>query len=297
MLELWGLGDVALAIPFLRAASARLPVTLVAKPHATALLRQLAPAVELVPFVAPWTAFSGKYRLQRWPWRALARLRHELRSRRCDIGVSPRPDPRDHALLALAGVRRRVGFPRAGSRVLLTDPLPHPPHPHRAEHWRALARHLGFAWPEAAAPRPGRARRIVIHPGAGHRVRAWPRERFDAIAERLREKAWDVVLVDDTTNDLDALLHALGSAERFIGNDSGPGHIAALLGVPTFTVFGPQLPELFAPQHPHAAWIEGAPCPYKPCWDACRFPAPNCLLALSVDDVWQRLQPWLDEPA
>ena len=52
--------------------------------------------------------------------------------------------------------------------------------------------------------------------------------------------------------DLDALLTKLASADRFIGNDSGPGHLAALLGVPTFTIFGPQLPELFAPQHPQA---------------------------------------------
>ena len=85
----------------------------------------------------------------------------------------------------------------------------------------------------------------------------------------------------------------LASADRFIGNDSGPGHLAALLGVPTFTIFGPQLPQLFAPQHPHAAWIEGAACPYKPCFDACRFPRPHCIETLSLDAVWPRVQAWL----
>jgi hypothetical protein len=61
--ELWGLGDVSLAIPFLRAASTAMGVVLVAKPHAVPLVARFAPKVEVVPFVAPWTAFRGKYRL------------------------------------------------------------------------------------------------------------------------------------------------------------------------------------------------------------------------------------------
>jgi len=103
-------------------------------------------------------------------------------------------------------------------------------------------------------------------------------------------------VLDDTLRDLDVLLATLATAERFIGNDSGPGHLAALLGVPTFTIFGPQLPELFAPQHPDAAWIEGASCPHKPCFDACRFPRPHCLLDLSTETVWSRLEAWLAQP-
>mgnify|MGYP001544332006 CR=1 FL=1 len=102
-------------------------------------------------------------------------------------------------------------------------------------------------------------------------------------------------MIDDSQDDLDALLASLAGAERFVGNDSGPGHLAALLGVPTFTIFGPQLPELFAPQHPKSAWIEGAPCPCKPCFDSCRFPMPFCIREVSVDAVWAKLQTWLEE--
>jgi ADP-heptose:LPS heptosyltransferase len=309
-LELWGLGDVALAIPFLRAAAETLRVTLVAKPHAAPLLQRLAPAVEHIAFVAPWTAFTGKYRLHRWPWRGLAGLRRALRERGFEVGVSARPDPRDHALLAASGARRRIGFPRVGSRLLLTDPLPYPSAPHRADYWDALAAHLGLALPPTAAARPmrdadrsrstadpQRSRRIVIHTGAGHRVRIWPRERFEAIAQRLRTAGWEVVILGEETTDLARWMDALASADCFLGSDSGPGHIAALLGVPTFTLFGPQLPERFAPRHPRAAWIEGAPCAYKPCFDACRFAEPNCLLAISVEALWERLQPWLDASA
>jgi heptosyltransferase-2 len=296
--ELWGLGDLALAVPFLRCAAERAHVTLLAKPHAAPLLARFAPEVEFVAFTAPWTAFQGKYRLHRWPWGEFHRLRRELVARNFDLGVSARADPRDHALLKLAGARRRLGFPRAGSNLLLTQPLPPPAAPHRAEHWRTLAVALGWTLPSASSPGSASTpvssdRRIVIHTGAGRPVRQWPADRFAAIAARLQAAGWEVVILDDTLRDLGSLLEILAGAARFVGNDSGPGHLAALLGVPTFTIFGPQLPELFAPQHPQAAWIEGAPCPYKPCFDACRFAEPHCIRTLGVDDVWPRLEAWL----
>ena len=64
--------------------------------------------------------------------------------------------------------------------------------------------------------------------------------------------------------------------------------------MPTFTIFGPQLPELFSPRHPGASWVEGAPCPYKPCFDNCRFPEPRCLLAVEPEAVLERVMPWLE---
>ena len=293
MLELWGLGDLALAMPFLRAASARMDVTLVAKPHAAPLLARFAPEVAFVSLTAPWTAFRAKYRLHAWPWRELARVRQELRSRRFDFGISARPDPRDHALLALAGARQRVGFPKRGSSGLLTNALPNPPKPHRAEHWRALATALDIPL-AVPAPAARTGRHIVIHTGAGQAVRIWAVDRFAEITRRLRAAGWTVTELDPANENLATLLDSLSRADRFIGNDSGPGHLAALLGVPTFTIFGPQLPDLFAPQHPAAAWIEGAPCAYKPCSDYCRFAEPHCIRHLTVDDVWARLAVWLD---
>ena len=268
-------------------------MTLLAKPHAAPLLARFAPAVEHVSLTAPWTAFHGKYQLHRWPWHELTRAMRELRGRRFDLGVSARRDPRDHALLALAGAQRRLGFPHRGSGMFLTESLSSPGLLHRSEHWRALASRLHVSWPQPTlAPRNGR--RILIHTGAGQPVRKWPTERFTELAGRLRTAGWAVVLMDDTFKGVNELIDSLANADRFMGNDSGPGHLAALLGVPTFTIFGPQLPELFAPQHPQAAWIEGTPCPYKPCFDACRFPSPFCIRDLTVDDVWRRLRPWLD---
>lgn len=142
-------------------------------------------------------------------------------------------------------------------------------------------------------PPPRVGRNVVIHVGAGRPVRAWPRERFAEIAERLRHAGWNVTVLSGHETNLDDLVSTLAAADRFIGNDSGPGHLAALLGVPTFTIFG-QLPEVFAPQHPQAVWMEGAPCPYKPCFDHCRYPAPHCILSHDVDTVWRRIKAWIE---
>src|SRR5689334_16434363 len=89
VLELWGLGDLVIATPFLQAASKSFQVTLLAKPHALELAKWFFPAVDVATFVAPWTAFHHKYRLLRWPWGELFRLR-ELSAKGFDIGISAR---------------------------------------------------------------------------------------------------------------------------------------------------------------------------------------------------------------
>jgi ADP-heptose:LPS heptosyltransferase len=98
---------------------------------------------------------------------------------------------------------------------------------------------------------------------------------------------------------VNGLLALIERAGLFVGNDSGPGHLAALSGLPTFSVFGPQLPEWFAPLHPQGECVDGKPCPYKPCSDYCRFAEPICMTRLSEDEVWARLKKFLarHEPA
>ena len=93
--------------------------------------------MRVVTFVAPWTAFKNKYRLWRWPWREMIRLRRRLAAEHFDFGLTARWDPRGHLLLKLVGARERIGFPRLGSRIFLTQPVPRPdPEAHRYEYWR-----------------------------------------------------------------------------------------------------------------------------------------------------------------
>jgi heptosyltransferase-2 len=322
-IELWGLGDLVLALPFLRTASAHARVTLLAKPAAVPLLERFAPQVSLVPLVAPWTAFSNKYRLHGWPWRELARVRTRLHAENFDFGVSARPDPRDHFLLATAGARRRFGFLRShraaalASRSLLTDRVAIPASLHRSAYWQALALALGWPPPPTFDPSTAQRRlrlthgaRVVLHSGAGRPTKVWPLDRVAVIAEKLRAAGYTVQLLCDAGQlawwrtrepaciapaTVAELLVALDGAAAFVGNDSGPGHVAALLDIPTFTLFGNQFPAAFAPIHPAATWIEGSPCAFKPCYDSCRFPIPYCLHDVSEEVVWSRLSTWLGD--
>ncbi|HWW03016.1 MAG TPA: glycosyltransferase family 9 protein [Candidatus Acidoferrum sp.] len=313
VIELWGMGDLVIATPFLRAASEKYSVTLLAKPYAHDLQRRFWPEVRVAPFIAPWTAFRRKYRLLSWPWREIFRLRG-LAAERFDLGLTARWDPRDHLLLKLMRARRRLGFPRLSSQIFLTEPLARPhPAAHRYENWRVLGRPLGLELPAREqlqmSARP-QGREVVVHTGAGQPVRVWPLERYRGVVASLRQQNHRVQIACDpdqrswwlaagendvaTPRTVSELLLVMERSGAFIGNDSGPCHLAAFCGVPTFTIFGPQLPEWFAPLHPAAEWLEGKPCPYKPCSDYCRFPVPYCMVRSGEDEVWRRVSAFVE---
>ena len=309
ILELWGLGDLVIATPFIRAAAEKFAVTLLAKPFAQEMRPRLWPAVEVVPFNAPWTAFHGKYHLWRWPWTEMLRLRRELRAKNFDCAVSARWDPRDHFLLKTVGARERLGFSRLNSRRYLTQDLARPdPLAHRSEYWRTAGQALGLPLPireEIVSPAREPSSVAFIHSGARLPARIWPLENFQRLATRLREKNIPVQIACDP-NQLGwwqkhgedaACPHSVGElfalvdrAGIFFGNCSGPGHLAAICGVPTFTVYGPSLHEWWAPMHPAAEIFEGRACPYKPCSDYCRYATPFCLWQVPVDEVWPRVE-------
>jgi len=313
IIELWGLGDLVIATPFLRAVTERFAVTLLAKPYALDLQPRLWPGVRVEPIVAPWTTFKRKYHFWRWPWREIFHIRRRLMADHFDFGISARWDPRDHLLLKMLGAKNRLGFPRLHSQLFLTQPLTRPdPQSHRYEYWRTVARALNVMLParENISPPAVRGREtVLIHSGAGQQVRVWPLERYRQIAARLRQKEITALIVCDpdqrdwwlrageagvaTPFTVAELLGLIDRAGAFIGNDSGPGHLAAFCGVPTFTIFGPQLPEWFVPLHPAAEWMEGKACPYLPCSDYCRFPEPRCLWNISEAEVWSRMEKFI----
>jgi glycosyltransferase involved in cell wall biosynthesis/ADP-heptose:LPS heptosyltransferase len=316
VVELWAVGDLVMATPFLRAASEKYSVTLLAKPHARDLQNRFWPEVEIIPFTAPWTAFEHKYRIYSWPWRDVLRLLRTLSAKRFDLGLSARWDPRDHLLLTLAGVKRRIGFSRAGSRILLNEALEKPaPGSHRYEHWRALANALGLKVPDrkSISLPPPHEGCILVHTGAAQHVRVWPMDRFRNMVGRLRAQGFAVLVACDpnqrdwwiavgeanvaTPRTITELLQLADRAAVLIGNDSGPGHLAAFSGLPTFTIFGPQLPGLFAPVHPASVWIDGAPCPYRPCSDYCHFTVPHCMWDLDEQTVWPRVEEFVSRHA
>lgn len=118
----------------------------------------------------------------------------------------------------------------------------------------------GDAIPEAV--RPLFAKPVVaIHPGAGNITKQWPEEHFSALIDLLTERngvnvllvggseerelaAWLIANVLNPAavasvageTSLTALPRILAACALYIGNDSGPKHIAAGLGVPTIGI-------------------------------------------------------------
>ena len=69
----------------------------------------------------------------------------------------------------------------------------------------------------------------------------WPAERVEDLRRRFP------VLVSPR---IEVLSGVLAAARAYLGNDSGPSHLAAALGTPTLALFGPTNPRQFAPVGP-----------------------------------------------
>lgn len=124
----------------------------------------------------------------------------------------------------------------------------------------------------------------VLAPGAGWPGKQWPSARFAELADWLAgEKGWRIVLAGSPAErdlcaevagrmrtpaanlggrtDLDELAAVLEGAALFAGNDSGPMHMAAAVGAPTLTFWGPTFPEKWAPRGPrHLVVRPASPC-------------------------------------
>ena len=158
--------------------------------------------------------------------------------------------------------------------------------------------------------------RIALAPGAAYgTAKCWPPERFAALADRLiadfdadviifgsaseREVARRIaaamkhratVLAGETRiGDLPALLAA---CQLFIGNDAGAMHVAAAVGLPVVTVFGPTDPEGTAPVTPRRSLVRHAvscsPCFLRYC------PVDHrCMTRVEVHQVYEAARAWL----
>ncbi len=113
---------------------------------------------------------------------------------------------------------------------------------------------------------------IVIHPGSGGREKCWPLARYEELVDRVRGSGrvvrvilgeaetdrwagadlahWERVHEARVVGSLEGLHRCLAGAAVFIGNDAGPTHLAAQLGVATVGLFGPTRPALWAPIGP-----------------------------------------------
>jgi heptosyltransferase III len=122
------------------------------------------------------------------------------------------------------------------------------------------------------------ANRIVIHPGAGKEANRWPAENFLELSQKLKSAGNEIrVLLGETEIEkwpaelvrqfesvhrpatLLELLDEISAADLFIGNDSGPGHLAGILGVRTASLFGASNPIRWRPLGPRVTIIHEQP--------------------------------------
>ncbi len=111
------------------------------------------------------------------------------------------------------------------------------------------------------------SRYVAIHAGCGPLWRKgakdWPY--FYHLAKQLQGAGWEVVQLVGPSDpelhdfpqwrgDLPGLAQMLLSCQLFIGNDSGPAHLAGALGLPTHVIFGFTDPELWHPCGPRVTW-------------------------------------------
>ena len=149
---------------------------------------------------------------------------------------------------------------------------------------------------------------LALSPGANWVRRRWPADRFGKLAALARERLGcpsvvtgsgsDVPLADSVvagsggaavslagSTSLRALAGVARLAAVFVGNDSGPMHVAASQGTPVVGLFGPNTPERYAPRGAPSRVLWARP-PCSPCSQRkCVREADPCMEAIAVTDV------------
>lgn len=118
---------------------------------------------------------------------------------------------------------------------------------------------------------PPAGKYVALHAGRGPLWRKgakdWPY--FYNLAKLLQGAGWhplqiigpaDQALegIPSWQGDLRELATMLLECQAFVGNDSGPGHLAGALGLPTHIIFGVTDPELWRPIGPRVTWSRAA---------------------------------------
>ncbi len=128
------------------------------------------------------------------------------------------------------------------------------------------------------------ADRLVDERGATVLLSATPKERHivEAIRGHMRRPAVDLSVAGMT---LGSLKEVVRRCDLMVTNDTGPRHVAAALGVPVVTVFGPTFPEWTDIYYPAERQVSipvfCGPCQKKVC------PLDHrCMTGVTPDMVW-----------
>jgi predicted lipopolysaccharide heptosyltransferase III len=190
----------------------------------------------------------------------------------------------------------------------LPDAAPAPTHLHVAAQARAQA----HAQLRAAGIDPTRPY-AVLAPTNEFYTKRWPPERYAVVAERLLAEGLQIALTGAPTAEqrdqlaavqaasrqslaalsslsIGELVAAIADAGLFVGNDSGPAHIAAAVKTPLVVLFGPASSQRWHPWRAPAELVQNYfPC--NPCamYTCAAFAEPECIRSISVEQVMQAI--------
>ncbi len=202
-------------------------------------------------------------------------------------GVVPSVAPHTHSVDATMAAFRTLGLRR-------TDPAPAPhytEHPNEAEKMKHVMRQREY---------------VVIHPGALLATKRWAATRFAAAARALQEEGLTVVITGGPSEDsvvsevarnvpnatillgltIPELAELIRAARLYIGNDSGPMHLAAAVGTPVVVPWGSSDSQAWHPWRVPSRVVQNPfecnPCPGYRCLVA---ETPLCIESVTVDQV------------
>lgn len=92
------------------------------------------------------------------------------------------------------------------------------------------------------------SKRVILHPESADPKKNWPASKYRKLFEKLKKRGFDPVIIvapDERENwqeapffpSLSAVAAYIYESGFFIGNDSGLGHLASLLRIPTLSLF------------------------------------------------------------
>jgi heptosyltransferase-1 len=142
----------------------------------------------------------------------------------------------------------------------------------------------------------------ILNPAAGWPAKQWPAERYGELAKRLAARRFRVLVNLGPGEDeigaavIDAsgrksetisctipqLIALTRHAKLFVGGDTGPMHLAAIIGVPTVAIFGPTDPVRNGPYYERTAVVR-SPLSHTS-YSHVNAPDPG-LMAITVDEV------------
>jgi len=242
----------------------------------------------------------------------------EIRKRRPALCLNLHGGTPSAWMTALSGAKHRAGFahfrldsvynvriPRAQEVLGLAEDAP----VHTAQHVASAMFYLGvpqgdipsarlFAEP-LERPRPY----AVLHIAAAYETKQWAAERFRAIAAHIEQvHQLEPVIIAGPGQDhlltqfaefttmpnlgIPQLISLMAGTSLFVGNDSGPAHIAAAFGKPCAVIFGSSNSKVWGPWKTPSQVIE-TPWDCKPCpGDRCyAFDQPRCILSVEEASV------------